>query len=193
MSLRIAAGLAAVLGLSLAPVAPLFAKPPWVGIELPANPFNRTTRGMYLLVRSYRHASVMEIPVRGNATGLVNGQRRTVPLRFERTDMPGVMGLRKTWPAEGAWVLAINVGGETDGSTALVGVGPDGAVRSINVPTETRQGQIMGRKVTQQDIDAELRAVSATNDDRASRDLGGASALLLVPAAAGLIIARRRR
>jgi len=192
MSRRIATGLAAVVGLSLAPVAPLFAKPPWVGIELPANPFNRTTRGMYLLVRSYRHASVMEIPVRGNAIGLVDGQRRTVPLRFERTDMPGVMGLRKTWPGEGAWVLVINVGGETDGSTALVGVASDGAVHSINVPTETRQGQVMGRKVTQQDIDAELRSVSATDDAGASRDLG-ASALLLVPAAAGLIIARRRR
>lgn len=191
MSRHITAAFAGVLALSVFAASPLLAGPPWIGIELPANPLNPTTRGMYLLVRSYHHGAVTQYPIRGTATGLVDGRRRTVTLEFERTDIPGAMALRKTWPDGGSWVLAINLAGE-DGPTALVGVGTDGTVRSINVPTQTRGGHTFGRKVTQQDIDAALSAV-ASGDRRAPRDLGAAGALLLIPAAAGLLVARRRR
>lgn len=191
MSRHIAAAFAGVLALSVFAASPALAGPPWIGIELPANPLNPTTRGMYLLVRSYHHGAVTQYPIRGTATGLVDGRRRSVTLEFARTDIPGAMALRKTWPDGGTWVLAINLAGE-DGPTALVGVGADGTVRSINVPTQTRGGLTFGRKVTQQDIDAALSAV-ASADRRAPRDLGAAGALLLVPAAAGLLLARRHR
>ena len=61
----------ALLALTLA-AAPLHAGPPWISIELPANPLNATTRGMFLLVRSYHHGDAMQMPVTGTATGLVN-------------------------------------------------------------------------------------------------------------------------
>jgi hypothetical protein len=176
--------------LSAAVTSPAHAGPPWVSIELPANPLNSTTRGMYLLVRSYHHADAIVMPVTGTATGMVDGARRQIRLTFERTNMPGVYGLRQSWPA-GTWVLAITVAGE-EGPTALVSIAADGQVHGVNVPTQTRNGTTFGRKVTQKDVDAALSAVAAL-DQPVTRDLGAASALLLVPVAAGLLVARRRR
>jgi hypothetical protein len=183
---RIAA-LATPLVLAAITASPVFAGPPWLSIELPANPLNSTTRGMYLLVRTYHHGTVTQFPVRGTATGMMDGQRRTLTLEFEKTNMPGVIALRKTWPSEGAWVLAITMTGE-DGPTALVGVSDNGKVRSVDVPTQTRDGHTWGRPVTQQDIDNTLRAVAAA--DSRGTNLGLAGAMLLVPAA--LLVGRRR-
>ena len=188
---RTAAAVAASLVLGAVAASPAFAGPPWISIELPANPLNPTTRGMYLLVRSYHHASMMESPVIGTATGIMDGQRRTLNLQFEKTSMPGVLALRKTWPSSGSWVLAINVGGK-EGPTALVGIGDNGKVRSIDVPTQTRNGHLFGRPVTQQDIDDALRAVAAAHGSRRT-DLGAAAALLLVPIGAGLLARRRQQ
>lgn len=188
---RTALTLATTALLSTALASPALAGPPWISIELPANPLNPTTRGMYLLVRSYHHGDVMQYPVTGTATGLVDGQKRRLPLTFERTNIPGVMALRQTWPAGGTWVLAINVAGD-EGPTALVSVRADGDVHAIKVPTQTKGGHTYGRKVTQQDVDAALNAVASLNDT-GTRDLGAASALLLVPAAVGLLLARRRQ
>lgn len=187
---RTAFTLAAAALLSAAIAAPALAGPPWISIELPANPLNSTTRGMYLLVRSYHHADATVMAVTGTATGLVDGARRQIPLSFERTNIPGVVALRQTWPT-GTWVLAINVAGE-EGPTALVSIATDGQVHGVKVPTQTRDGHTFGRKVTQQDVDAALRTVAAL-DNPGSRDLGAAGAVLLLPVAVGLVVARRRR
>jgi len=188
--LRRITALAAPLVLAALVTSPALAGPPWLSIELPANPLNATTRGMYLLIRTYHHGTVTEFPVRGTATGIMDGQRRTLNLEFAGTNMPGVVALRKTWPSSGAWVLAITMTGDA-GPTALVGIADNGNVRSIDVPTQTRNGYTFGRPVTQVDIDKALRAIAAA-DDRAETDLGLAGAILLVPAA-GLLLARRRR
>ncbi|HEX6644350.1 MAG TPA: hypothetical protein VF037_06725 [Gemmatimonadales bacterium] len=188
MTRRIAALLSACLALPLVPGA-LHAGPPWVSIELPANPLNPTTRGMFLLVRSYHHGDAMQYPVTGTATGVVGGKRQVLTLSFDRTSIPGVMALRKSWPSGGAWVLAINVGGR-EGPTALVGIGNDGRVRSIDVPTRSEGGHTWGREVTGKDIDDALREVAAVPAGPA-RHAGAAGLALVVPAA--LVFALRRR
>jgi hypothetical protein len=164
------------------------AKPPWVSIELPANPMNRSMHGAYLLVHSYHVGQVAPIPLSGTATGTVNGKRQVIALIFEPTDVKGVSALRRTWPAEGSWVLAINAGGDI-GPTALVSIA-NGVVRNVNVPTVTKDGFTTGRKVTQADVDQALKALAVADED-APAD-GRNAALALAMAGLGVLVVRRR-
>jgi hypothetical protein len=137
--------------------------PPWLSIELPANPLDPTTKGAFLVVRTYHHDRSVPFPVEGRAEGLVNGQRRSLPLTFDRTATEGVLALRKSWPAEGAWVLVIT-GMKGEGSvTALVSIAADGEVRQVRVPSRSVEGGrwIVPTQVTQADVDGALRALTA--------------------------------
>lgn len=177
---------AAALALAVT-VSPASAKPPWVSIELPANPMSGPTRGAYLLVRTYHVNQVADIPLTGTATGMMDGKRQVIPLTFDRT-ATGVFALRRTWPSDGIWVLAINAGGEI-GPTALVSIA-SGKVRGVNVPTATKDGFTTGRKVTQGDVDQALREL-ATGDSRpGTGGRAAAFALALLPVGIGLLARR---
>jgi len=152
-SLTLATLLSAVLA------APALAGPPWISIELPANPYDRDTRGAFLLVHAFHHGSAMNAVITGTAEGFVDGQRRTIKLEFGSTGRPGVRALRKMWPDEGVWTLVITaLQGPDDGATAVIVLGADGEVASIKVPTR-RQGEwTVPAKVSMAEIDAGLRA-----------------------------------
>jgi hypothetical protein len=147
--------LLAVLALSAGALAgsatPAHAGPPWISIELPANPLDPTTRGAFLLVHTFHHDAVMSEALSGRAEGMVNGRRQTINLTFENTSRAGVRALRKSWPDGGTWVLVLKTGQHGD-ATALVGIGSDGTVRSINVPTETRGSHIVPTAVSAADV-----------------------------------------
>ncbi len=164
---------------------------PWLSIELPANPLNARTRDAYLLVHSYYHSTIARMPLTGTATGMVDGKRRVMQLQFDETGMVGVMAVKQTWPTEGAWVLAINGGGD-NGPTALVGIGKGGKVRSVEVPTQTRGDDTWGRKVTERDIDNTLKEVAAADSQGRTHDLAYAG-LVLPLAGAGLILRKARK
>jgi hypothetical protein len=164
------------------------AKPPWVSIELPANPMNRSMHGAFLLVHSYHVGQMAPIPLTGTATGVVNGKRQVITLTFDRTDVTGVSALRQSWPAEGSWVLAINAGGDS-GPTALVSIA-NGVVQKVDVPTQTKDGFTTGRKVTQGDVEQALRALAVADED-APTD-GRIAALALALAGLGVVVARKR-
>lgn len=150
----------AMLGLGAASGALLFG-PPWISIEYPANPHDRTTRGAYLLVHAFHHGTPTGFPVTGMAEGMVDGKRRTVELRFESTSRAGVFSLRKQWPAEGTWLLAITVNQGREGATALVEIAPSGEVASVRVPADTRGGWQIPRAVSSRDREAALEAMVA--------------------------------
>ncbi len=162
MSRRILATMATALALSAAATTPAFAGPPWLSIELPANPLDASTRGAFLVVRTYHHDRSVAFPVVARAEGIVDGKRTSIPLTLERTSQEGAWALRQGWPQRGEWVLVIT-GMPGDGAvTALVSVS-DGAVRNVRVPSKTVEN---GRwtvpvKVTQADVDAELRSLVA--------------------------------
>jgi hypothetical protein len=138
--------------------------PPWLSIELPANPLDPTTKGAFLVVRTYHHDRSTPFPVEGRAEGLVRGERKSLPLSFERTSQEHALALRRTWPAEGAWVLVIT-GMPGEGSvTALVSIGDDGVVRQVRVPSRSAEN---GRwtvpvQVSAADVEAELRRAAGT-------------------------------
>jgi hypothetical protein len=147
-----------------ADAAPLsvVAGPPWISIEYPVNPFDRTTRGAHLLVHAYYHGTPAGYPVSGAAEGMVNGERRTITLRFETTSRTGVYALRKQWPSEGSWtlVIAVTQGDHDRGGVAqaLVELAPSGSVASVQVPTQQHAEGAFPRRLTAQEIEAAVRA-----------------------------------
>jgi hypothetical protein len=141
---------------------PVVAGPPWISIEYPVNPFDRTTRGAHLLVHAYYHGTPVAYPVSGTAEGIVNGERRTMTLRFETTSRTGVYALRKQWPSEGSWTLVIAVTQDGDDrggvAQALVELSPAGSVASVHVPTQQHAEGAFPRRLTSQEIETAVRA-----------------------------------
>lgn len=143
--------------LTLAAASPAFG-PPWISIETPPNPYDRLSRGAFLVVHTFHHAEAVASGVTGTAEGIVGGARRTIRLAFDTTARRGSYALRKQWPAEGTWMLVINTGGHTGGITALVDIGDRGDVAGVRVPTR-RDGQWeIPVQVTAREIDAALEA-----------------------------------
>ncbi len=137
--------------------------PPWISIELPANPYDRATRDAFLLVHSFHHGTAMGFIVSGTAEGMVNGERRSLKLEFAETSREGVYALKRTWPKEGTWTLVIKANqGPEDAATAVVDLGPDGEVTAIRVPTMQRGSWTVPAPVSLGQIDAALRARATT-------------------------------
>ena len=166
---------ALTLAAALGAATPAHAGPPWISVELPANPLDPTTRGAFLLVHTFHHQSAVAEALSGRAEGIVDGRRQTITLSFETTSRAGVRALRKSWPAGGTWVLVLTTGQHGD-ATALVGIGSDGTVRSIVVPSRTDGRHVIPTKVTQADVESMLtRLASGTS----SPGQGPALALVL--------------
>jgi hypothetical protein len=137
--------------------------PPWISIELPANPYDKATRDAFLLVHSFHHGTAMGFIVTGSAEGIVNGERRSVKLEFAETSREGVYALKRTWPTEGTWTLVIKANqGPDDAATAVVDLGSDGEVAAIRVPTTQRGEWTVPARVSMSDIDAALKARATT-------------------------------
>lgn len=170
-ALALAAGVpAGTVGAPRAAAAVLVG-PPWISVELPANPFDRASRGAFLLVHAFHHGTQVTLPVSGRAEGIVNGQRRTVPLRLVATSRPGVYALHDQWGAGGTWTLVLTVRqgpGDFDGATALVELSPDGRV-AVRVPTARHREGEFPRAVSAEEVDRELRARAGQVAARASR------------------------
>src|SRR4051812_3403244 len=110
ISRRVLSAVALTLCTATALIAmpPLAKWPPWISIESPVNPFDPSARGAAMLVHAMFREGVSKVSdVSGTAEGLVNGVRRTIPLRFDTTSRPGVFALRRQWPAEGTWLVRI--------------------------------------------------------------------------------------
>src|SRR5207249_6556491 len=96
-------GLAALVSALVA--TPALAGPPWISIELPANPYDQATRGAFLLVHAFHHGTPTGFLVTGTAEGIVGGERRSIKLEFSETSRDGVYALKRMWPTEGGWTL----------------------------------------------------------------------------------------
>lgn len=145
--------------------AALAAGPPWISIETPVNPYDASTKDAYLLVHAFHHGTPVSVPVSGTAEGLVNGERRTVSLRFAPTSREGAFALRKQWGDAGLWTLVIAVHQRDDEiAEALVEIGNDGEVTRVQVPTRVGERNLkFPRQTSAQEIDAALRLRARTN------------------------------
>lgn len=147
----------ALATLSLAAAAPpasgIVKWPPWLSIESPVSPWDPASHG----VAFYVHAMLREgLPslgdVSGAAEGLVNGERRTVPLEFTSTTRPGVFAVRRAWPGGGTWVIRVSL----LTTSALITLDRDGRVGSVTVPTVATPGGVVPRALAQREVDSTL-------------------------------------
>lgn len=156
----------AVVPLLLVVATPLLAGPPWITIEYPGNPFNPEVRDAFLVVHAYHHNTPVGLPVSGTAEGIVNGQRRTITLRFQPLRKEGAFALTKQWPDEGRWLLALHVTqgeGEGNTATAVVRLAADGSIASTKVPSKAgERGMRLPVAVSKADVEAALAAMVAT-------------------------------
>lgn len=151
--------LALVTALTLTAFSTASAGPPWIAIEYPANPFDRTSRDAFLTVRTYHHGQIIAKTLTGTAEGIVNGKRESMPLDIRPGSQAGMYVVRWQRPAVGRWVLVINSGtqGIVD-ATAVVEISATGGVANVSVPTRSMgNGWIGPRPVAASEIDGLLQ------------------------------------
>ena len=138
--------------------------PPWISIETPANPYDAASRGAFLLVHAFHHGTPVGLPVSGSAEGIVNGERKTISLALRPTSRPGVYALHKQWADDGVWTLVLSVTqGQGEGNTvsAVVELGANGQVASVEVPTVMRNNYRVPAPVSMASVEAGLKARAA--------------------------------
>jgi hypothetical protein len=181
--------------LSLAISAPAHAGPPWISVELPANPHHASTRSASLMVRAYHHSTAIVVPITGVAEGIVDGRRVSLPLDIAATNQTGVYAVRTPLPKGGTWILALTLEQSEDATaTALVTVNAAGRIVGVDVPTNGRDGWSVPRKVQKSEIESALRAAHIAFGG-APVDTGAPSFAYALPLllAGGLVAALSRR
>lgn len=158
-------------------VATTFAGGFQLSVEVPESASAHKLKDAVLFVRTFGCHVPTDATVSASAEGVVNGQRRTLPLEVAY-DSTGVYAIKQQWPSEGTWVLAIT--GEYGGltSTLLIDLGANGKVHS---DTRLDPGNMKGpharmlrRKPTTAEIDSALKAqtgrVSNVSSDGFTRE-----------------------
>lgn len=109
---------------------------PWISVEAPGNPYDNTTRGAAFYVHTYRHTVPMDMTVTATAEGIVDGQRRSLPLTVAKSAQTGTYAVRNQWGSKGVWTVVV---GATMTELAvnmqvLVEIDADGEVGRVSVP-----------------------------------------------------------
>lgn len=122
---------------------------PWISIETPANPYDSAARGAAFLVHTFHHSVPTNMEIEARAEGIVDGNRRTVPLSLNAARV-GTYAVRNVWGAKGTWsvlVVATQPAPKTS-IQAVVDIGTDGTVSRVTLPQ---------RMLTAADVDRTLR------------------------------------
>jgi len=109
-------------------------------------------KGAVLVVRPDGCHEPAKARISGTAEGIVNGARRSVPLKLTALPTTGVYAVNREWPAEGAWV--VNLTGVYLGATtsAVVPIGPKGFMRESS--------KFMPRAASEVEITAALKTLT---------------------------------
>jgi len=67
--------------------------------------------------------------VTATATGMVAGQRRTIPLKLDKLSEPGSYALSQQWPAEGKWAIQLVGRNDDQFTNTILAAGPQGIDR----------------------------------------------------------------
>ena len=141
---------AAVLGVSTIAVAGGL----WIAIQNPSTLKDKdpVAARAVVLVRADGCHNPAEALMSGSAEGLVNGVRKSIPLKLERVSQPATYAVAPQWPAEGVWVL--NFKGTYLGRTtgALVEITPH--------KFEKVSAKLFPREATAEEVEASLKSLA---------------------------------
>jgi hypothetical protein len=87
--------------------------------------------------------------ISATAIGVVNGERREIPLKLEPLSTPGMFAIARQWPNQGRWVIRLEATNGSLFTSLLAGAGPDGVDRSHYMSAHQQFGSA--------DIEAMLR------------------------------------
>lgn len=146
----------------------------YLSVEIPPTD-NPQFKDAVLLVRPYGCKKPSDATVSATAEGVVKGERRTVPLRLTSIS-EGVYAIRQEWPAEGAWVLAINGTYSGHDTGVLVRLGANGRVEPKSQSSKHEvNAQIVPRKFTRAEIDKALAGGKTMDGSKAAVPSVGAT------------------
>jgi len=162
-----ALGLTAAAAASLAWTRPAETfGPPFLSIELPANPLDAQTRGAAFTVHSYHHQHAVALQLTGTAEGIVDGRRRSIPVELTATGRPGTYAVARNWPAEGHWIIAIS---QADGVTLVVELGDGGGIHPTryygtqSADISLRSVRVLDGKAPMREINRALQSLALAN------------------------------
>jgi len=78
-------------------------------------------------VHSYACTGPSSVSLTATAEGMVRGERKSIPLKLERTKEPGVYRIAGTWPSEGTWLVRTKMSGSQK-LVAIATIASDGHV-----------------------------------------------------------------
>ncbi len=72
---------------------------------------------------------VRDAKITGNAIGIVDGKRHTIPLKLTPMREPGMFAVAKQWPDQGRWIVQFVGRSGAAVTTTLAAIGPEGVDR----------------------------------------------------------------
>lgn len=94
--------------------------------------------------------------VTASAEGLVQGQRRSVPVKVQEAQTPGVFGIFRQWPDEGVWIVSLAGRCGPKSASVLVATDGTGLIRESSI--------FLARPAAESDIVAALKAPRKKTD-----------------------------
>lgn len=97
-------------------------------------------------------AELGKLHVDGTAEGLVQGARRSIPLKVTAMSTPGVYAVYPTWGSDGDWIVSLSGTCAQASAGALIAMGPEGFIRASS--------KFLSHPATAREIEAALQALS---------------------------------
>jgi hypothetical protein len=98
-----------------------------VAVTLPDGSVVKKDVGM--AVRAENCADLSKVQVTGTAEGMVNGARRSIPVRVVPSATPGAFAVARDWPQQGSWVVSLTGHCGSATASAVVPINGFGFVR----------------------------------------------------------------
>jgi len=125
----------------------------YLSLEMPTNAHAQQAKDAVLLVESYGCHQPEHAVISASAEGFVKGQRETIELKLYPLSK-GVYAIKRQWPAEGIWLVAVRGSYLGAHRSALLDLAPDGTVKIEKAGVS--QVKLLG-ELTAADIDTRLR------------------------------------